>query len=314
LKQVDFSIIVPVYNSADTLSDLCDQIHVSMQGYDYDIILVNDCSSDRSWQIIKQLQARPGSKITAINLGRNAGQHNALLCGFNFSKSRFIVTIDDDLQFLPADIPALIKVQQSTEADLVYGIQIDKKHSLIRNIGSKIVAFLFKNFASTPGRGSSFKLIKTTITEQIKHYQHSYTYLDELISWHSMNTQFVSVKHQERQNGKSGYNTFSLIRFTLRVILAYTTLPLKMMTYFGLFAFLICLAFVCFFIYQKLFFQTELGFTALIVSIFMSTGLILFCLGIIGEYLSRLFMLHNKKPVYLVKEVINDATAATSNY
>ncbi len=306
MKHADYSIIVPVYNSAGTLSELCAQIHAAMTGFNYNIILVNDCSSDNSWQVIKQLQNIPDNKITAINLGRNAGQHNALLCGFNFAKANYIVTIDDDLQFLPVDIPLLIDIQKNTDADLVYGIQADKKHSFIRNLGSKIVAFLFMNFASTPGRGSSFKLIKSTITDQIKHHQHSYTYLDELISWHSTNTQFVTVQHLERQNGKSGYNTFSLIRFTLRVILAYTTLPLKVMTYFGLLAFLLCLAFVCFFIYQKLFFQTELGFTALIVSIFMSTGLILFCLGIIGEYLSRLFMLHNKKPVYLVKEVLSE--------
>jgi glycosyltransferase involved in cell wall biosynthesis len=304
LKQSDFSIIVPVYNSAATLGELCRQIHEAMRDYEYDIILVNDCSSDNSWNVIKQLQLLPENRITAINLGRNAGQHNALLCGFNFTRSKYVVTIDDDLQFLPVDIPLLIDVQRHTDADLVYGIQEDKKHSFVRNVGSKMVAFLFKNFASTPGRGSSFKLIKTSITDQIKHHQHSYTYLDELISWHSTNTQFVTVQHLERQNGKSGYNTFSLIKFTLRVILAYTTLPLRLMTYFGLLAFLVCLAFVCFFIYQKFFFQTELGFTALIVSIFMSTGLILFCLGIIGEYLSRLFMLHNKKPTYLIKEVL----------
>ena len=304
LKQTEFSVIVPVFNSADTISELCIQIHAVMSGYEYDIILVNDCSTDNSWNIIKELKGKPGSRITAINLGRNAGQHNALICGFNFSKAEFVITIDDDLQFLPADIPLLIQVQQSTDADLVYGIQAEKKHSVVRNLGSKIVAFLFKNFASTPGKGSSFKLIKSGITDAIKHHQHSYTYLDELISWHSANTQFVTVQHLERQNGKSGYNTFSLIKFTLRVILAYTTLPLKIMTYFGLFAFLVCLGFVSFFIYQKLFFQAELGFTALIVSIFMSTGIILFCLGIIGEYLSRLFMLHNKKPSYLIKEVL----------
>jgi undecaprenyl-phosphate 4-deoxy-4-formamido-L-arabinose transferase len=265
---------------------------------------VNDACPNNSWETVKSIKAQHPNIVTAINLAKNAGQHHAILCGFQYVKGAFVITIDDDLQFHPNEIEKLIAQQKRTGADLVYGIQIVKEHSFIRNLGSKAVAFLFASFASTPGKGSSFRIIKADVVQNIKHFNQRYIFLDELLAWFASNTQFVEVNHSRRKEGKSGYSIFKLVLWTLRLIFTYTTLPLRVMTYFGLLAFLICLGFVGYFLYMKFSFGAELGFTALIVSIFMSTGLILFSLGIIGEYLSRLFQLQTKRPVFFVKEVL----------
>lgn len=301
-----FSIVIPVYRSEKTLPELCDALHHFFQKshLSYELILVNDACPNNTWETVKSIKAQHPNIVTAINLAKNAGQHHAILCGFQYVKGELVITIDDDLQFHPNEIEKLITQQKRTDADLVYGIQIVKEHSFIRNLGSKAVAFLFASFASTPGRGSSFRIIKADVVQSIKHFNQRYIFLDELLAWFASNTQFVEVNHSKRKEGKSGYSIFKLVLWTLRLIFTYTTLPLRVMTYFGLLAFLICLGFVGYFLYMKFSFGAELGFTALIVSIFMSTGLILFSLGIIGEYLSRLFQLQTKRPVFFVKEVL----------
>jgi undecaprenyl-phosphate 4-deoxy-4-formamido-L-arabinose transferase len=301
-----FSVVVPVYRSEKTLPELCEALSkfFTNRNFTYELILVNDACPNNTWEIVKHIKWQHPEVVTAVNLAKNAGQHHATLCGFQYIKGDFVITIDDDLQYHPTEIEKLIQQQQRTNADLVYGIQAVKRHSWIRNLGSRAVAFLFSSFASTPGRGSSFRLIKAEVVKNIAHFNQRYIFLDELLAWFACNTQFIEVNHSKRKEGKSGYSLTKLVVWTLRLIFTYTTLPLRLMTYLGLSAFLICLGFVAYFLYMKFSYGAELGFTALIVSIFMSTGLILFSLGIIGEYLSRLFQLQTRRPVFYVKEVL----------
>ncbi|HRN94347.1 MAG: glycosyltransferase family 2 protein [Chitinophagales bacterium] len=301
-----YSIVVPVYRSEQTLPELCAELikFFASKNLSFEIVLVNDASPDNTWETVTKIKAEYTAFVTAVNLAKNTGQHHALLCGFQYAKGEFVITIDDDLQFHPNEIEKLIYQQQLTNADLVYGLQMQKQHTYIRNMGSKAVAHIFTNFGSTPGKGSSFRLIKSSVVQKIKDFNQRYIFLDELLAWFATNTQFVGVNHYKREHGKSGYTLFKLALWTLRLIFTYTTLPLRVMTYFGLLAFLICLGFVAYFIYMKVTCGAELGFTALITSIIMSTGLILFSLGIIGEYLSRLFQLQTKRPVFFVKEVL----------
>jgi undecaprenyl-phosphate 4-deoxy-4-formamido-L-arabinose transferase len=167
-----------------------------------------------------------------------------------------------------------------------------------------MIAKLFRHFASMPVKGSSFKLISKEIINQIKNYNQPFVFLDEIIAWHSSNTSFTSIRHEERKEGTSGYSLFKLIKYSFQIIVSYTTLPLRIITWFGLLAFLVCLGFVIYFVYMKYTYGAELGFTTLIVSIFMSTGLILFSIGIIGEYISRLFMIQTQKPLFIIKEIL----------
>ena len=302
-----YSVVVPVYNSEKTLAELCARVDATFTqiNTEYEVILVNDQSRDGSWNIIRQLKDKYQDKLTAIHLRGNFGQHKALLCGFQFARGEYIVTIDDDLQFFPEDIELLIKRIHETKSDLVYGTYMDeRKHSPVRRWGSNFMGYVFEKFGNTVGQGSSFKIIHRNVIDKIKDYNHSFTFVDEILSWHTTKIEWQQVRHAARREGTSGYSVTKLVFLSLNLIFAYTTIPLRFMTWFGLASFWVCLVLVIYFIYMKITLGSPLGFTALIVSIFMSTGLILFSLGIIGEYLNRLFALQHKKPPYLIQEVL----------
>lgn len=299
--------MVPVYNSSKTLRELCQRVSNAFAELNksYELVLVNDYSTDNSWQIIKELKQQFGANITAIHLRKNFGQHKALLCGFQYAQGNFVVTIDDDLQFFPEDIQLLINRIQETQADMVYGVyEGERQHNSFRKLGSNFVAYVFEKFGNTVGQGSSFKIIRHSVIEKVKHYNHSFTFIDEILSWHTTKIEWQQVRHAPRREGNSGYSIPKLVLLSLNLIFSYTTVPLRFMTWFGLISFWICLVFVCYFIYMKIVYDAVIGFTALIVSIFMSSGLILFSLGIIGEYLNRLFALQHRKPPYLIQEVL----------
>lgn len=302
-----YSVVVPVFNSEKTLEELCTRIsNIFKQIHQpFEIILVNDSSSDQSWEVIGRLKNKFSEQLTGINLRGNFGQHKALLCGFQFARGQFIITIDDDLQFFPEDIEQLIQKIDSTNADLVYGTYMDERqHSPVRKWGSNFMGYIFQKFGNTVGQGSSFKIIRQSVIEKIKDYNHSFTFVDEILSWHTTKIEWQQVRHAARKEGNSGYSLAHLVFLSFNLIISYTTIPLRFMTWFGLFSFWVCLFLVIYFIYQKVTLGSPLGFTALIVSIFMSTGLILFSLGIIGEYLNRLFALQHKKPPYLIREIL----------
>lgn len=299
------SIVVPVYNSENTLERLClrvkDVFHVL--GKNAELILVDDGSADGSWQKIVALKAL-FPFINGIKLHRNSGQHKALLCGIKNAKGNWIATMDDDLQFAPEDILLLMAHAEKMNADLVYGMPEDKQHSIARNIGSKTLSYILRKYAEMPNKGSSFKVIHQTLTQKVIDFNHQFLFVDELLSWNAKQTEYFTVSHVAREEGKSNYSIFALLKMGLKLVLGYSTFPLRLITYFGLLAFFVCLGFVVYFVYQRYTAGAELGFTALIVSIFMSTGLILFCIGVIGEYLNRLFLLQSQKPLYIIKETV----------
>lgn len=306
MEKTDFSVVVPVFNSEKTLEELYlrtqkffESIHKSFR-----MIFVDDGSSDKSWEVLSRLKTQHPSTIIAVKLTKNYGQHNALFCGLTFVKSDFVITIDDDLQTPPEEIKKLLSCYDETGADLVYGYYIKKEHSWIRNAGSWMIEKLFKNFANTSGKGSSFKLINASVTERIISRNYRMFYLDEILAWHTDNITHVEVEHFPRREGQSGYTLFNLVKITLKLIIGYTAFPLKVLSWFGLLSALICLVLVGYFIYMKITYGAELGYTSLIVSIMFSTGLILFSLGIIGEYMRRLYIGETGKPSYTVKTVL----------
>lgn len=306
MEKIDYSVIVPVFNSEKTLEELYVRTDTFFKSINktFTVIFVDDGSADNSWEVLNILKSKYPETITAVGLTKNYGQHNALFCGLTFVKSEFVVTIDDDLQTPPEEITKLIKCYDETGADLIYGYYVKKEHSLIRNAGSWMIEILFKNFANTSGKGSSFKLINSTITQKIINRNYRMFYLDEILAWHTDNVSHVVVDHNPRKEGQSGYTLFNLFRITLKLIIGYTAFPLKILSWFGLLSAIICLFIVGYFIYMKFTYGAELGFTSLIVSIMFSTGLILFSLGIIGEYMRRLYIGETGKPSYTVKKVL----------
>ena len=308
MSAVDISIVIPVYNSAGSLQELHERISTTMNGLgkSYEIILVDDGSRDGSWKTLKKVKEMGGDTIVAVRLEKNVGQHGAIICGFNFSRGSLVITMDDDLQHPPEEIPKLIAKYEESEPDVVYGIYKVRGHNRVRSAGSYIVQKSAKYFADYKGGvGSSFRLFNRMVIDKIKGHPQNFVFIDEIIHWYTGDIDTVEVEHHERKVGKSTYSLFKLTRLYLNILINYTAWPLKLMIYGGMLASFISFLVGFFFIIKKVFFNTDVeGFTALIVAVTFSSSLILMSLGIIGQYLYKIYQHQNGKPPYAVNKVL----------
>jgi polyisoprenyl-phosphate glycosyltransferase len=301
----EYSIVVPVFNSEASLRELVERLKavIGQTGKSFEMIFVDDGSNDQSWEVMKMIKAENPERFTAIRLAKNFGQHSATFCGFTFAKGNYIITLDDDLQCPPEEIPKLIKTMEESDAELVYGIYKDKKHSLARNIGSKT----FKNLSGIvygSKEGSSFRLISSNIIQKILVHHQNFVFIDEILRWYTDFITFTVVEHHKRKYKSSGYSNRKIWGMFANIIYYYTTAPLKLMVYGGMVSSIVFFFFSLYFIYRKIVHNVPLGYTSTIVAILFSTSLILLSLGVIGEYLSRIYMVQNKKPLYSVKKVL----------
>jgi len=306
-EKASISVLIPVFNSQETINELFNRIDSAFSKIEnkYQLVLVDDGSRDDSWNEIEKLKKANHEKIIAVRLAKNFGQHNAILCGFHFCKGDLVLTMDDDLQHPPEEIEKLILRQEETNADVVYGIPSSKKHTSLRNAGSRFVKITSEYSSKEISGGSSFRLIKQTITDEIKINQHTnFLFLDTIINWYTAHIELVSVEHHLRKSGKSGYTFLKLVQLYLNITINYTATPLKFMTYGGLLFSIITFFFGMYFIVKKIVRHVPLGYTSIIVSILFGTSIILFCLGIIGQYLYKLYQLQNKKPPYSVQKIL----------
>jgi polyisoprenyl-phosphate glycosyltransferase len=302
----DYSIIVPVYNSSESLEELFIRIEQTMTKLEktFEVIFVDDGSKDSSWTKLESIQKANPEKVSAVRLARNFGQHNATVCGISQTTGDYIITIDDDLQNPPEEIAKLIETMQQTDADIVYGIYGKKYHSMARNMGSGAIKGWSRRIFNTKGEGSSFRLLKSSIAKNLLNHQINFIYIDELFNWYTSHITFVLVDHVKRPYQESSYTSHSLFSLFSNIVIYYTAIPLKTMVYGGfisaLFSFLVGLVFI----YKKIAHDVPLGFTALIVAILFSTSIILLSLGVIGEYLSRIYMVQNQKPPFSIKTIL----------
>ncbi|MBI3509102.1 MAG: glycosyltransferase family 2 protein [Bacteroidetes bacterium] len=299
------SIVIPVYNSEETLNDLFSEIDKTLSGkQNYELILVDDGSRDHSWENILKLKEANAEKIKGIRLSKNFGQHNAIVCGFSFASGDAVLTMDDDLQHPPAEIPKLIQRFEETNSDVVYGIYESKQHSSMRNAGSSFVQKSSRIAVGNSGLGSSFRLMKKNIAEQILSHRHqAQLFIDEILHWYTTKFSTVEVEHHPRKAGKSGYTFLKLTTMYFDVVINYTAVPLKIMTWVGLFSSIVTFVLGVRFIYLKLMFGSKPGFTATIVTVLFATSLLMFCMGIIGQYLNKLYQLQNRRPAWSIDEV-----------
>ncbi|MBP6976899.1 MAG: glycosyltransferase family 2 protein [Bacteroidales bacterium] len=307
MSSPDYSVIIPVFNSEDTLQELFDRLKsvFDENNATFEVIFVDDGSPDNSWDVLIRLKNDHPDVVTAIRLARNSGQHNATFCGMVRAKGNFMITIDDDLQIPPEEITALIRKYADAPCDIVYGVYPDKRHNTLRNISSSSFRLSSRMFHDGPGKGSSFRLLTRELTDHIIHHYQSFVFLDELINWYTADIAYTDIQHHQRKNKKSGYSPRKLARFVSNIILYYSNIPLKMMVYTGLvfsvFSFFIGILYII----KKIFFNVSVpGYTSTIVVIAFSTGIIVFSLGIIGEYLSRIYFSQSRKPPYTIKKIL----------
>ena len=305
---VDYSIVVPVFNSEFTLRKLYDRTMEVFNSINKSVqfIFVDDSSLDNSWEVLESIKSFDPKRVTIIRFIKNYGQQNATFCGLEHAKGNFIITMDDDLQQPPEEIPKLIEKMETQNSDLVYGVYKKKQHSFLRNIGSKVVKKTGGKLLDRPDIVSSFRLVKKEVVEKIFPHTNNVIFIDELLWWYTDELNYAWVDHQKREGSKSGYTYGKLWRFLAELILYYTNFPLKFMVYGGLFSSILFMFITGYYLAAKLFFDVPLGYTSIIVGIMLSTSLILFSLGIIGEYISRLYQSQNKKPPYIIKDIEKD--------
>jgi len=273
-------------------------------GQDFEIILINDGSSDNSWQIIQSI-CEENDKVIAGNLNRNYGQHNALMCGFELSTGNFIITIDDDLQNPPEEITKLYhRIQDGF--DIVYGTIKEKKHSRFRNIGSECVQFIYRKAFNIDIKVTSFRILRRRIVEHVKSYNKSFTFIDGLIAWYTSNIGDVAVEHNNRKQGKSGYSLMKLVVLSLNLLTNFSIYPVQVASLSGFIFSFLGFLFGAFFILKKLFLGIPVsGYSSLIVAVTIFSGVQLVSLGMLGEYIGRIHLNVSQKPQYSLKEVIS---------
>lgn len=307
------SVVVPVYNSRDTLVQLCERLQpvlASVAGQ-YELILVNDGSSDGSWDVVRMLSGQY-PWVRGLDLMRNYGQHNALLCGIRESKHDVIVTLDDDLQHPPEEIPALV-ARLSEGYDVVYGTPLSHPHSLGRNLASRLTKFALQSAmgAQTAGHVSAFRVLRKNVCSAFAKYSNTFVSIDVLLTWGTQRFSSVTVRHDPRQSGVSHYTFAKLVRHALNMITGYSTLPLQLASMIG-FGFTIFGIGVLFYVLGRylLWGGSIAGFPFLASIIAIFSGAQLFALGIMGEYLARIHTRTLDRPSYMLRQSAENGTSA----
>lgn len=306
-SDITYSVVVPVYNSQDSLVELYERTAAVFQELEesFEMIFVEDAGSDHSWEVLVELQKKYKKNITIIQLNRNYGQHNALFCGFFHTKGQFIITSDDDLQTPPEEIPKLIVGYQQNQADVVYGFYPQKKHSFVRKIGSSFIKRMGVLISDGPGEGSSFRMLTRNLINKLLLHKQSFIYIDELLPWYTKNMVLVPVRHIARKHGNSSYSWYRLIKLMVTLMLFRSATLIRLVTYMGLLFSILSVLFILYFISVWFFFDIPVqGFTATIVSIFFFGSVNVFCLGIIGEFIYRIYTILNQRPQYTIKQII----------
>jgi len=296
------SVVVPVYNSAGSLGALVARLEpvLRAQASEFELLLVNDGSRDESWHIVQDLAAGR-DWIVGIDLMRNYGQHNALLCGIRAARHGVIVTMDDDLQHPPEEIPRLLEML-AQGFDVVYGSPIEEQHGLWRDLASQITKLALQSAMGTAiaRRVSAFRAFQTPVRDAFAAYDSSYVCIDVLLTWGTTKFAAVPVRHDPRPVGQSNYTLGKLLTHAVNMVTGFSTLPLQVANLLG-FAFMIFGGLVLVYVVGRVVLQgsSVAGFPFLASTIAIFSGVQLFALGIMGEYLARMHFRMMGKPTYV---------------
>jgi len=304
---IDVSVVIPVYRTAGTIRALVERVLgvLEASGNRHEVVLVEDGSADDSWPAVLEVQhAHPG-RITAVQLMRNYGQHNALMCGFRHCRGRYIVTLDDDGQNPPEEIPKLLKAIQQDNWDLVYGSYGHKKHQAWRNLGSRVVNAFYRSVFKTNVTITSFRMMRRELAASILTYSLNFTFIDGLLAWNTQRIGQIPVIHLPRQQGESSYTLGRLILLAFNLFTNFSLFPLQLASACGLAA--AALGIVTALYYLAMYLSSNIsvpGYASIIITVLVLGGVQLSALGIIGEYLGRLHLNVNRKPQYVERHCL----------
>jgi undecaprenyl-phosphate 4-deoxy-4-formamido-L-arabinose transferase len=299
------SVVVPVYNGAATLRELVRRTEETLvrSGQLLEIILVNDGSTDSSWEVICEL-AGANPRVRGISLMRNYGQHCALLAGIRAARGEITVTIDDDLQNPPEEIPKLL-AKLAEGHDVVYGPAQREQHGLWRDLASRVTKLTLRTVIGVESalHASAFRAFRTVLREAFADYHGTLPSIDVMLSWGTRRFAHVHVEHAPRAAGKSNYTFWRLLSHAITMITGFSALPLRLATLFGFAFTLFGVAVLIYVVGRYLISGTTMpGFPFLASIIAIFSGIQLFTLGIYGEYLARMHYRLMDRPTYAIRE------------
>lgn len=308
------SFVIPCYRSQATLPSVIREIQETMEGlrqYTYEVVLVNDCSPDDTFETIREL-CRENANITGINLAKNFGQHSALMAGFHQIKGDIVVCLDDDGQTPAGEVGKLLEGIEKG-ADVVYAKYAHKHHSGFRNWGSHVNELMTRVMLGKPKDlyvSSYFAARRFVVDEMIK-YEYPYPYVIGLVLRTTKNIVNVEVNHRDRLEGTSGYTLGKLLNLWFNGFTAFSVKPLRIATVTGAGCALLGFAYGIYTIIKKIFINPPglvTGFSALMSVLVFMGGMLMLMLGLVGEYMGRMYISMNRSPQYVVREIVNCET------
>lgn len=306
MKKISF--VIPCYNSSSTIEKVVEEINSTMEllySYVYEIILVNDCSPDNTFDVIKNL-ALEDEHIISLNLAKNAGQHAALMAGFHYVSGDIVVCLDDDGQ-TPADEVGKLIEKIKDGYDVVYASYENKRHSGFRNWGSAVNSKMTEIMLGKPKELyiSSYFASRRFIIEEMLHYEGCYPYVIGLVLRTTKNICNVPVHHRQREVGTSGYTIGKLLGLWMNGFTSFSVKPLRLANYLG------CFSAICGFLYALVIViryfishTAPLGWSSTTALLLVLGGIILMVLGMMGEYIGRIYLCINATPQYVVRELV----------
>ena len=304
------SIVIGLYNSSKTICDVIDEIteeFKKLNKYDYEMVLVNDFSPDNVYDVVKEL-AKTNDRIKLINLAKNAGQTNAVMTGYKYATGDYIVEMDDDFQMPAYEIGRMINELEEKDLDVVFAKYKEKKESGFRVLGSKINSKMTEIMIGKPKdiTINSFFVMRKVVRDVMVQYNNNYPYLYGIIFASTSRIGNLEVDHRPRTNGKSNYTFKSLLSLWINGFLNFSVKPLRIATTAGMIIVAVSFIYAIYVIIRRLFFPTgNIGWTSLIVAIIFFAGVQLISIGIIGEYIGRLYLSASNIPRTVVRETIN---------
>ena len=306
-----FSFVIPCYRSEKTITTVVEEIKSEMAakrpGDDYEIVLVNDCSPDNVWSVIEGL-ANTEKNVIGINLAKNFGQHSALMAGYGKCTGEYVVSLDDDGQ-APLDSLNDLIAKLEEGYDVVYAYYHEIKQNLFRRFGSWMAGLMGKFMLEPPKdfKGSSFYVARGFVIREMCNYKNPFPYLVGLVLRTTRKIAWVETNHRSRLEGTSGYSFVCLLGLWLNGFTAFSVKPLRVSTFLGFFFAFLGFAFTIFVIVRRLLGITTVdGWSTIIALILIIGGCILVMLGLIGEYIGRIYICINDSPQYVIKQVAGE--------
>lgn len=304
------SMVIGLYNSEKTIESVINEIEevfAKLNKYDYEIVLVDDYSPDNVYELVKNI-AKTNSKIKVIHLAKNSGQTNAVIEGYRYATGDYIVEMDDDFQMPAYEIPRMIEKLENENLDVVFAKYPEQKESLFRRLGSKFNNKTSEMMIGKPKdiRINSFFVMRKFVKNVILQYSNNYPYVYGIIFATTKNVANIEVDHRERTNGKSNYTVKSLFRLWLNGLINYSVQPLRMVMKFGMIVTIIGFIAAILLIIQKFIVKDgAIGWTSIMVTVIIFSGVQLICIGMLGEYLGRLYLSNSGLPRSTVRDEVN---------